>query len=110
MSFITPSFVLFSNSLKMEVAEARERSSVTGGRYRQNQLLEELRQLQDSMAREKVQWQAEKEASELEMQAKMKELARTQVFPSLKKKSLFAQHLKLFELVSSWRWNGASRT
>ncbi len=85
MSFVTPSFVLISNSLKLEVAEARERSSVTGGRYRQNQLLEELRQLQDSMAREKVQWQAEKEASELEMQAKMKELARTQVFPSLKK-------------------------
>ncbi len=85
MPFVTPSFVLISNSLKMEVAEARERSSVTGGRYRQNQLLEELRQLQDSMAREKVQWQAEKEASELEMQAKMKELARTQVFPSFKK-------------------------
>ncbi len=61
------------------MAEIRERSSVSGGRYRQNQLLEELRQLQDSIGKEKLQWQLEREAAEQDMQTKRKELARTQV-------------------------------
>lgn len=66
-------------SLKAEVTEVRERSSVAGGRYRQNQLLEELRLLQDSMAKEKVQWQLDREAAEQDMLAKRKDLARTQL-------------------------------
>ena len=50
-----------------------------GGRYKQNQLLEELRNLQESLGREKIQWKLEREAAEQEMEIKKKEMAKAQV-------------------------------
>jgi len=66
-------------SLRAEAADAKDRASVSGGRYRQNQLLEELRLLRDSLARERRDWAAEREAADREMAAKRRELARAQV-------------------------------
>ena len=66
-------------SMKVELAETKERSLVMGGRYKQNQQLEELRHLQDRMAHEKRAWQLEREAAEQEMETKKRELLRTQV-------------------------------
>ena len=50
-----------------------------GGKYKQNQQLEELRNLQDRMAREKRAWQLEKEAVEQEIETKKKELSKTKI-------------------------------
>lgn len=65
--------------MKAEISEIRDRSSVMGGRYKHNQQLEELRNLQDRMVHEKRAWQKEKEAMEMEMEAKKKQMAKTQV-------------------------------
>ncbi len=69
----------FFSSLKAEVADARERTKLTGGRYRQNQLLDELRRLRESLARERKQWTQERDEKELEMANKRRELERMQV-------------------------------
>eukprot|EP00094_Tigriopus_californicus_P002858 TCALIF_02756-PA protein Name:"Similar to AKAP13 A-kinase anchor protein 13 (Homo sapiens)" AED:0.12 eAED:0.12 QI:0/0.64/0.6/0.73/1/1/15/1980/1495 len=65
-------------SMKAEISEIRDRSSVMGGRYKHNQQLEELRNLQDRMVHEKRAWQKEKEAMEMEMESKKKQMAKTQ--------------------------------
>jgi A-kinase anchor protein 13 len=72
--------VFFSaDSLKAELSEIREKSTIMGGRYKHNQLLEDLRNLQESLAQEKKTWALEKDSMEQEMEAKKKELAKIQV-------------------------------
>lgn len=44
-------------SLKTELSEIREKSSVMGGRYKHNQQLQELRSLEERLGQEKKQWQ-----------------------------------------------------
>ena len=44
-------------SLKTELSEIREKSSVMGGRYKHNQQLQELRSLEERLGLEKKQWQ-----------------------------------------------------
>ena len=69
----------FSSSMKSELSEVKEKSSVMGGRYKHNQQLEELRHLQDRLSHEKRAWNLERESMEQDMEMKKKELARTQV-------------------------------
>lgn len=52
-----------------------------GGRYKHNQLLEDLRHLQESLAQEKKSWAVEKATMEDDMEVKKKELAKIQVLP-----------------------------
>ena len=52
-----------------------------GGRYKHNQLLEDLRHLQESLAQEKKSWAVEKASMEEDMEVKKKELAKIQVLP-----------------------------
>jgi len=54
-----------------------------GGRYRHNQLLEDLRHHQEKLAQEKKQWAQEKENLDLEMKTKKEELAKYQVITAL---------------------------
>ena len=55
-----------------------------GGRYKHNQLLEDLRHLQESLAQEKKSWAHEKDAMEQDMETKKKELAKYQVLSTKK--------------------------
>ena len=48
-------------SLKFEIAEMKEKSRMSGGRYIQNQQLEELRNRQETLAKEQRQWNLDKE-------------------------------------------------
>jgi hypothetical protein len=66
-------------SLKAELSEIREKSTIMGGRYRHNQLLEDLRHHQEQLAQEKKQWAQEKENLDIEMKTKKEELAKYQV-------------------------------
>ncbi len=50
-----------------------------GGRYKQNQMLEELRARQESMKREKQRWQQERDMVDQQIEAKKRELALMQV-------------------------------
>ena len=50
-----------------------------GGRYKHNQQLEELRNLQERLVKEKKAWYTEKETLELEMETKKKEMSHAQV-------------------------------
>jgi hypothetical protein len=52
-------YLLFS--LKFEIAEMKEKSRMSGGRYIQNQQLEELRNRQETLAKEQRQWNVDKE-------------------------------------------------
>ena len=64
---------LFS-SIKTELSEIREKATLSGGRYKQNQKFEEMRRLQDTLAQEKKEWKIKKgslEAEEKEYKAKM---------------------------------------
>jgi ribosomal protein S25 len=65
--------------LKAELSEIREKSTIMGGRYKHNQLLEDLRHLQESLAQEKKSWSQEKELMEQDMETKKRELAKYQV-------------------------------
>merc|ERR1719433_196242 len=61
-------------SIKTELSEIREKATLSGGRYKQNQKFEEMRRLQDTLAQEKKEWNIKKqslEAEEKEMKAKM---------------------------------------
>ena len=63
-----------SYSIKTELSEIREKATLSGGRYKQNQKFEEMRRLQDTLAQEKKEWNIKKqslEAEEKEMKAKM---------------------------------------
>ena len=66
------------------MSEIREKATLSGGRYKQNQKFEEMRRLQDTLAQEKKEWNIKKqslEAEEKEMKAKM---AKDQVILILK--------------------------
>ena len=69
----------YFSSLKAELSEIREKSTIMGGRYKHNQLLEDVRNLQDSLAQEKKTWAVDKDTMEQEMEVKKKELAKIQV-------------------------------
>ena len=56
-------------SLKSEVAEMKEKSRMSGGRYIQNQQLEELRTRQDNLTKEQNQWKLSKEKIEKDAKA-----------------------------------------
>lgn len=88
--------ITFLNSLKTEVREIREKSSVMGGRYKQNQQLEELRYLQDNLGKEKLQWQLQKEAEEQHLELKKKEMARMQAEVDRERKEVQEQKDQLF--------------
>ena len=77
MSLVSEHFTSLE-SLKAELVEVRERSSVMGGRYRQNQLLEELRQTRSALREEKREWARQRDEQELAMEKSRRELARTQ--------------------------------
>ena len=57
----------------------REKSYIMGGRYKQNQELEELRTLYEKFTREKRAFQMEKESVNQDIEAQKKDLAKTQV-------------------------------
>ena len=90
----------FIFSLKAELSEIREKSTIMGGRYRHNQLLEDLRHHQEKLSQEKKQWAQEKENLDLEMKTKKEELAKYQVttalFKSIFGKLIFIQFYLLF--------------
>ena len=69
----------YSFSLKAELAEIQEKSRLAGGRYVQNQQLEDLRNLQESLTKEKKLWQQKREEEEKEMELKRQSLFKTQV-------------------------------
>ena len=69
----------FFCSLKAELAEIQERSRLSGGRYVQNQQLEDLRNEVEKFTKEKKAWFQEREDAEKEMEAKKKNLMKTQV-------------------------------
>ena len=52
---------IFLFSLKFEISEMKEKSRMSGGRYIQNQQLEELRNRQETLAKEQRQWNLDKE-------------------------------------------------
>ena len=49
-------FIPFFISLQSEVAEMKEKSRMAGGRYIQNQQLEEIRNSQDRLEKAQKQW------------------------------------------------------
>ena len=49
-------FIPFLISLQSEVAEMKEKSRMAGGRYIQNQQLEEIRNSQDRLEKAQKQW------------------------------------------------------
>ena len=61
--------VIFSISLKAEVAEMKEKSRMAGGRYIQNQQLEEIRLKEDNFDRTMKKWMADKDQREKETKA-----------------------------------------
>ena len=85
-------------SIKAELSEIREKSNLSGGRYKQNQRFEEMRRLQDTLAIEKKDWFHRKEALEAEERDTKLRLAKDLV----RKYNLkFVVHYCLNELLES---------
>jgi hypothetical protein len=72
-------------SLKVELAELREKSTILCGRYKHNQLLEDLRTGQEKLTQEKKVWATEREAQEEELKRRIKEMNKQQVKNANKK-------------------------
>ena len=66
-------------AMRAEMAEMKDKSTWGGGKYKQNEELEKLKYLQEFLPKEERRIQLEKEHSELELEAKRKDLARVQV-------------------------------
>ena len=69
----------YNFSIKTELSEIREKASISGGRYKQNQRFEEMRRLQETLAQEKKEWVTLKETMDQEVQAKKAEMHKYQV-------------------------------
>ena len=65
--------------MKAKLSEIQEKSRLSGGRYVQNQQLEDLRNEIEAFNKAKKAWLHEKLDAELEMEAKKKDLLKTQV-------------------------------
>ena len=77
LALILAYFVFFS--VRAELSEIREKASISGGRYKQNQRFEEMRRLQDTLAREQKEWAVKKELLEQEIEVKKVEMQKYQV-------------------------------
>ena len=66
-------------SIKTELSEIREKATISGGRYKQNQRFEEMRRLQETLAQEKKEWLTLKDTLDQEVQAKKAEMHKYQV-------------------------------
>ena len=69
----------FYFSIKTELSEIREKANKYGGRYKQNQRFEEMRELQDRLAQEEKEWYSKREKIEQEVEAKKNEMIKYQV-------------------------------
>jgi len=65
--------------LKVELAELKEKSTIMCGRYKHNQLLEDLRTGQEKLSQEKKLWVIEKESQEEELKKRIKDMSKQQV-------------------------------
>ena len=65
-------------SIKAELSEIREKSLISGGRYKQNQRFEEMRRLQETLALEKKEWFSQRDNLEAQCEAKKAEMQRYQ--------------------------------
>ena len=65
-------------SIKTELSEIREKSLISGGRYKQNQRFEEMRRLQETLALEKKEWLTQRDNLEAQCEAKKAEMQRCQ--------------------------------
>ena len=60
------------------MSEIREKATLSGGRYKQNQKFEEMRRLQDTLAQEKKEWNIKKQS----LEAEEKEMAENRESPN----------------------------
>ena len=76
---MTKHFPPWCFSLKAQLTEIQEKSRLSGGRYVQNQQLEDLRNEIEGFNKAKKAWLLEKADAEVDMETKKKDLMKTQV-------------------------------
>jgi len=92
--------------LKVEVAECKERAALGWGRYKHNQQLEELRQLQEKLQDERRLWQQQKADQEKEFRQKQESMSKLQAALEQDKKDVEQQRDKLYRKLEALRAQG----
>eukprot|EP00096_Caligus_rogercresseyi_P000998 TRINITY_DN1159_c0_g1_i1.p1 TRINITY_DN1159_c0_g1~~TRINITY_DN1159_c0_g1_i1.p1 ORF type:complete len:1006 (+),score=351.92 TRINITY_DN1159_c0_g1_i1:327-3344(+) len=93
-------------SLKSDLNEARERVHLSGGRYKHNQQLEELRNLQEQLTHEKLDWQREVSSKEQELEENKNKLQKAQVELEREKKDVAEQRDQLYRKLEALKAQG----
>ncbi|XP_040580355.1 uncharacterized protein cyst isoform X2 [Lepeophtheirus salmonis] len=93
-------------SLKSDLNEARDRVHLSGGRYKHNQQLEELRNLQEQLTHEKLEWQREVSSKEQDLDDKKDKLNKAQVELEREKKDVAEQRDQLYRKLEALKAQG----
>ena len=93
-------------SLKAEVSEMKEKSRLSGGRYIQNQQLEELRNLQEQLTKDRQAWTSEKEAIEDRIKEEQESMLKRKEELAVFEKDIDDQRQALYKKLNALRSQG----
>ena len=92
--------------IKVELAECKERATLGYGRYKHNQQLEELRNLQEQLTRERREWQQHREEQDRDISDKQESMARMQAALEQERKDIEEQRNKLYRKLEALQAQG----
>merc|ERR1719394_878893 len=93
-------------SIKVELSECKERATLGYGRYKHNQQLEELRNLQEQLTQERRVWQQSRDEQEREIGDKQEQMNKMQADLMQEKKDVEEQRNKLYRKLEALQAQG----
>lgn len=93
-------------SIKVELAECKERAALGWGRYKHNQQLEELRNLQEQLTQERRHWQVYRDEQDREISEAQDQMARMQAALEQERKDVEEQRNKLYRKLEALQAQG----
>ena len=93
-------------SIKVELAECKERAALGWGRYKHNQQLEELRNLQEQLSQERRHWQSYRDEQDREITEAQDQMGRMQAALEQERKDVEEQRNKLYRKLEALQAQG----
>ena len=93
-------------SIKVELSECKERATLGYGRYKHNQQLEELRNLQEQLTSERRHWEQVKDEQEREMVEKSEQMTKMAAALEQEKRDVEEQRNKLYRKLETLQAQG----
>ena len=93
-------------SIKVELSECKERAALGWGRYKHNQQLEELRNLQEQLTQERRHWQVYRDEQDREITEAQDQMSRMQAALEQERKDVEEQRNKLYRKLEALQAQG----